>query len=118
MCVYIYLSQTVDYAAYCLYHCCFCLRNKSMYSILSHKYQVFLDNLTDGYYINIDSDYLLTELFNLCNILKIKNHKREQILAQESVSFVLIKAQIGRGRGWRNLPKSDYCFGEDNSSSL
>lgn len=94
----------LDYAAYYLYYCCFCLRNKPMYSGLSHAFQVFLYNLTDGYYTNIDSNDLLTELFNLCNILEIKHHKREQILAQESVSFVLIKAQSGRGREWRNLP--------------
>jgi len=75
-----------------------------MYSALSHKLQVFPHNLTDGYYTNADSEYLLTEFFNLCNILEIKHHKREQILAQESVSFVLIKAQSGRGREWRNLP--------------
>lgn len=80
MCVCIYISLRWWTAAYCFYYCCFCLRNKSMYSKLSHKFQVFLDNLTDGYYTNIDSDYILTELFNLCNILGIKHYKREQIL--------------------------------------
>lgn len=74
-----------------------------MYSVLSHEFQVFLYNLTDDYYTNIDLDYLLTELFNLCNILEMQHHKREQILAQRVWSFVLIKAQNSRGREYRNL---------------
>lgn len=53
-----------------------------MYSVLSHEFQAFLYNLTDDYYTNIDSDYLLPELLNLCNILEMQHHKREQILAQ------------------------------------
>lgn len=88
----------VDYVAYCLYYCCFCLRNKPTYSVLTHIFQDFLDNLTDGYYTNIDSDYLLTDLSNLCNILEIKQRKRKKKFAQESVSFVLVKAQSIRKR--------------------
>lgn len=76
----------------------FLLRNNLTHSVLSHKFQAFLDNLTDGYYANIDSDFLLTVLFNLCNILAIRHHKREETLAQESVSFILIKVQSGRGK--------------------
>lgn len=65
----------------------FLLRNLLTYSVLSHKFLAFLDNLTDGYYANIDSDYLLTVLFNLGNILDIRHHKRGETFAQESVFF-------------------------------
>lgn len=69
----------------------FLLRNILTYLVLSHKFQAFLDNFTDGYYNNIDSDYLLTVLFNLGNILEIRHHKREESLAQESVFFSSLK---------------------------
>lgn len=75
----------------------------SVCSILSHKFQVFLDNLGDGYY-TIDSDALSTELFNHCNTLEIKHHKKEQFLARESVSFAFVNARSGRGRELTNLP--------------
>lgn len=76
----------------------FLLRNILTYLVLSHKFQAFLDNLTDGYYNNIDSDYLLTVLFNLGNILEIRHHKREESLAQESVFFSSLKFKVAEKR--------------------
>lgn len=96
----------------------FPLRNILKYSALSHKFQALLDNLTDGYFVNIDSDYLLTVFFNFGNILEMRHHKREETLGQESPSFFLIKVQSSRGTKWAKLPKSEHCLGENKSCLL
>lgn len=101
---YIYIYLGVGLCSILFILLLFLLRNNLTYSVLSHKFQAFLDNLTDGYYTNIDSDYLLTVLFNLGNILEIKHHKREETLTQESVSYILIKFRSGRGKKCVKLP--------------
>lgn len=90
--LYIYLSVRLCNILFILL--LFLLRNNLTYSVPSHKFQAFLDNLTDGYYANIDSDYLVKVLYNLGNILEIRHHKRQETLTQSLYLISSLNFQV------------------------